>query len=1293
MKRITLLIALVSCCLSLKAQDEIWLHPNRGQWEDDISYKIQLPAGVMYLETDGFTYDLNTRGEQYAHAHEHKGHDHHGDEHYQGHVVKTHFLNAQIPTFEESNQAEFYENYIIGQDSTQWRSFVYPCQQVTYHELYPGINMDFYDSNGGLKYDLIVEPGADISAFQVKYEGQNELYISESGQLVIVTSTGTITEGTPYAYQVINGIKQKVECAYALRDDVMQFVFPEGYDHSEELLIDPDIAFSTFTGAGSDNWGMTACPDVNKNLIAAGIVFGDQYPITTGSYDASYNGGQFDIGITKFNATGSSLIYSTFLGGSSVETPHSLIVNDNNELYIFGATSSLDFPVGSNGYQQVHNGGPQVAVSNGYLDFQNGSDLFISKLNASGAGFIGGTFLGGTSTDGLSTTGSDIAYNYSDAIRGEIMVDDAGNIYITSVTQSTNFPVVGGFQASLSGPQDAVVAKFNSLLSVMSWSTYLGGNALESGNSVQVASNGDIFVAGGTTSSNFPNTAGQLNASFQGGNTDGYVTKFNAPSYNSPKSTYLGTNDYDQVYFVQLDIDDYVYTYGQTRGSYPVTAGTYSNPNSGQFIHKISNDLTTTEFSSTWGASSGGEELSPTAFLVSDCYEIYVAGWGGQTNSSNAPNSSSNNMPLTSDAYQSTTSGNNFYLGVFTADMAGLKYGTYMGNVNSGPGISGDHVDGGTSRFDKTGRIYHAVCAACGTFGSFPTTPGVYSPDNGSSNCNMAAFLFDLNKIEATLSAASPVVCMPDPVVFVNTSQNGNQYFWDFGDNTTSTDFEPTHFYANPGTYTVMLVVSDASGCYTPDTAYMDVTIQLNQAQAGTMQDTICPGTSVQLFAIGGDTYSWGPANLLDDPSSADPIATIYDETTFTVDVTSVCGNSQVQVTVYVYETNVVTSPDQAICIGESANLSTSGGGTYSWEPPGSLDDPTSPTPIATPNATTDYIVTVTTPDNCIVKDTTQVWVDYDLPFPVLEDEFSICKGASTTLNVSGGTSYLWSPNYNINDVTSNAPTVWPHQDTTYYVTLTNACGSTPDSTRVNVIVVNGDIVPDTTICPGGSALLWASGGVSYNWSPSAHLTGSTSSTTVASPEVGTLYQCIITDDIGCKDTQFTYVSLYPMPQIQVSPAVYAVLEDTIQLWANGNGIITWGPDYNISCIECTDPYVWPETHYVYTATITDDNGCTNFATVPIYFDPLLFVPNAFTPNGDSFNQIFKAEGKNILEFQMLIFNRWGELIKTLNSLDEGWDGTYKGVKVKDDVYVWQVRYLDIMENPHTVRGHVVVLK
>ena len=1247
----------------------------------------------MYLEKTGFTYDFNNQNEIYDHAH-HGG----GAEPFKGHTVKTKFIGAnQNPVLEEIGQADHYENYFLGNDPSKWKSEIFPCSEVDYLNLYDGIDLALYQRNKTIKYDIIIHAGANPTEFKVAYSGQDELFINKKGELVITTPLGNITEAKPIAYQMLGGQKKFIECQYVLRGSEMHFELLEEFDATIDLIIDPYLSFSTFSGSTADNWGMTACPDLNKNLIAGGIVFGTGYPITTGAYSTSYGGGQIDIGISKFSDDGINLLFSTYIGGNGNETPHSLIVNQNNEIHILGATSSPNFPCTSTAFQNTFAGGPiqdyppnLAPGSTPPLTF-DGADIIIVKLNPTGTGVLGSTYYGGDDTDGLNSASNDIALNYGDGVRGEINVDNLNNIYIVSITKSDNIQTQNGFQSVLSGTQDAIIAKFNPDLSSLLWGTYFGGTDKESGNSLQLASNGDIVVCGGTTSNNLPNTAGQFKPTFQGGSTDGYIAVFSAPLYSAVKSTYLGTDDYDQAYFVQLDLDDFIYVFGQTRGTYPVSAGVYNNPNSGQFIHKLSANLAISQWSSTFGASSGNEELSPTAFLVSDCYQIYIAGWGGSVNSgnSNAINSSSNGMPITPGAFQTTTTGSNFYIAQFSADMVSIEYGTYMGSATSG-----DHVDGGSSRFDKDGSIYHAVCAACGFNGSFPTTPGVWSETNNSSNCNLAAFLFELGAIDASISTPTPVICIPDPVTFQNNSQNGNQFLWDFGDGTpTSTDFEPTHVYPNPGIYLVTLIVSDAAGCYSPDTATYNVEIQLSQGQAGTLIDTICPGNSVELWAIGGDTYSWGPPQFLNNATSSTPIATITEETTFTVDITSVCGFSQVSVTVYVYGANAGAGLDTAICVGGDHQLSATGGGTYLWSPTNTLDDPTLSNPLATPTITTYYYVDITTPEGCLIKDTTKVWVDQDIPYPNLIDSVGLCYGESIQIQAGGATSYLWSPNYNISATNVYNPFVSPLVDTSYAVAFTNACGTSYDTVNVDVIEVFGTISPDTTICPEGTAVLTATGGVSYAWWPTTNLSGYQNATAYSTTNNPTLYSVYITDEYGCVQTLTTFVDLYNTPTINVSPAVYAVVGDTTLISAYGNGTISWSPNFNISCLECTDALVWPDIEYIYTATITDANGCKNSAPIPIYYDPLIYVPNVFTPNGDHYNNVFKAEGLNIVSYQMLIFNRWGELVKTLNSIDQSWDGSYQGSLVKDDVYIWQIKYVDLKETSHILRGHVTVLK
>ena len=1284
-------------------QDKIWIKPNKGQWHHNVDYKIGIPGGDLFLEKQGFTYDFNNGSEI---LHDHKSDDDHDHNHeesepFAGHVVRTQFLNSNPNhTYENLYPSPHVENYIYGNDSSKWVSNLRLFNQVNYTELYNGINLNLYQHDQTLKYDIIVQPNIDPGIYRVLYSGQDSLSIID-GRLCVYTSRGNFYESQPFAYQNINGIKRKVKCDYVLSGDTLSFNFPDGYQSNLPLVIDPILAFSTFTGATSDNWGMTACPDNNDQLIAGGIVFGSGYPTTSGAYNTSFSGGHTDLGITKFNATGSGLIFSTFIGGSGSETPHSVIVNDVDEIYIMGATSSINFPVGVNGYQNFHQGGNTITVDG--INFIGGTDIYVIRLSANGSNVSAGTFLGGTNNDGISNpnntvAGTNIAFNYGDQLRGEIIVDQNSNVFITSTTGSSNFPTSGGFSNSLSGSQDAIVAKFNPNLSTLDFGTYVGGSGLESGNSIQLSSTNDLYVVGGTTSSNFPQTAGQYSPSYNGGTTDGYVLKLEAPNYGNPRATYLGTSGYDQSYFVQLDQLDKVYVYGQSDGNYPVSGAQYSNPNSGQFIHKLTNDLTNSEWSSVFGAGTGNAELSPTAFLVSDCDEIYVAGWGGNVNNNNTSQngSTTTGFPLTFDAYQSQTSGSNFWLGLFTPDMMNLKYATYMGNqVHTN--TQGDHVDGGTSRFSKDGKVFHAVCAACQGLGSgFPTTPGAYSTTNGSSNCNMAAFVFELSKIDAVLGTALPVTCLPNSTNFVNTSVNGNAYKWYFGDGDSSDVFSPTHLYPGPGIYTVTLIVWDVDGCYTPDTATIDVEIIEPIYNAYSLEDTICPGESVQVFATGGSSYAWGPPGLFDNPNIANPFATITTDTTLTVTITNDCGSTSLDVVVYVFETIGGVGPDTALCVGESTVLTAYGGGTYSWTPGFSLDDSTVANPISIPPLTTNYICNIVTPDGCDIFDTVLVLVDQSIAVPNVINEVTICKGDQIQVIAQGSTSYNWTPAYNITSTTINNPYLFPEFTITYQVGFTNACGVSFDTVRVNVNVVDIEVRPDTIICPGEPILLWANSeaGKHFVWNPTAGVDNPKSRQTIARPLQDTRYTVTVTDDHGCSDQGYCDVTVFELQELKVSADVHhAVQGDLIPIWAEGIGTIEWVPPAFVTCPNCFETEVFPPVNTNYTAILTDENGCKIQDDVGIFYDPIIYVPNVFTPDNNNYNNVFKAVTQNIDEFEMIIYNRWGEIIFQSFDKEASWDGYYHGKKMQDGVYVWKIKYADLNGVKGELVGHVTLLK
>jgi len=719
---------------------------NRGQWDDRAAFVAELPAGRLFLSPTRFTYAFADPAALRAHQ------DHKPNQPAQlrAHAYSVQFEGANpnaVLTGDEPTPGT--RNYFMSNKDERWAGGVQGYHTVRYTDLYPGIGAKLYENSAQqLEYDFTVQPGARPADIRLRYAGASELRL-DNGNLLIRTSVGNVTEQAPRAWQERNGQRVAVPCAFVLTGDVLTFRLGQ-YDAALPLIIDPTVVFSSFTGSTADNWGFTATYDQEGNMYSGGIVFNLGFPTTSGSYSVGW-AGLTDIGIIKYNTTATgaaSRLYATYLGGNSADVPHSLVVNSQNELVILGSTSSSNFPATTGAYDRSYNGGQSMEPDNG-LSFPNGSDLFVAKLSANGARLLAATYLGGSANDGVmlqqGTTG--LVQNYGDQFRGDVITDGDGNIYLASSTSSSNFPTANGFQATYrGGTTDGMVCKFSADLTRLQWSSYLGGSDADAAYSIQLDPNRNVLIGGGTKGG-LSGTTDAARPTYQGG-IDGFVARISADGRTLVRATYLGTNNYDQAYFIQLDAQADVYVLGQTRGSYPATAGRYAVSGGNLFVHKLSSDLKQSVYSTTFGRGQTQVDLSPTAFLVDDCERIYVSCWGGEVNSGfgssliNRSINYTNGLPVTTDAIQSRTDGSDFYLAQFTPGMARLEYATFYGELG---GSSGEHVDGGTSRFDKRGVVYQAVCGGCGGSSGFPVPPGAgsYSSRNLSSNCNNAAFKID----------------------------------------------------------------------------------------------------------------------------------------------------------------------------------------------------------------------------------------------------------------------------------------------------------------------------------------------------------------------------------------------------------------------------------------------------------------------------------------------------------------------------------------------------------------------
>jgi len=787
---------------------------NKGRLPGFVSYTKQTGAGMLYYTKNGYTMLMKHTAQYdslWAHIHRYKSLR-------QSFTLNWHRFDVQFKNALPANiTAEYRSNTIYnfykGPAVAGWHTGLYAYHLLTYKGLYPNIDWQIEEKGNAVKHNFIVQPEADADAIRMVYKYTDGLAI-EDGVLRIKTRVGNAFEQKPYAFQLINGDTVEIACAYTLKTDgdAYEVGFRLGnFDKRFALVIDPVLVFSTYSGSQGDNFGFTATYDSKSHLYAGGIVDGGTgsnggpFPVTPGAFQTVYAGGvgqppanlPCDIGINKYDSAGTTLLYSTYLGGSRDEYPHSLVADHQDNLLVMGTCYSPDFPTDTGAYDNSFNGG---------------TDLFVFKLSEDGSSMLGGTFVGGSGTDGLNTLS--LRYNYADDFRGDIVVDSANNIYVASTTNSTNFPAKNALQSSRASAQDGCVFSLDNSLRNLRFSTYLGGNSDDAMYSIRMFDT-FVYVGGGTSSAAMSFAVNGHKNSYNGGRADGFIAKMTLGG-KLISSTYAGTAAYDQVYFLDVDASGQVYAAGQTEGNFGRTAGTYGKDNTGQFVIRYAPNLSLINLSTTFGNRTNDPEISPSAFLVDKCNNIYFSGWGSPIDYDNLHSLTTSGLQVTADALQKTTDNKDFYLLVLSKDAMKLLFATYYGGNRTE-----DHVDGGTSRFDKKGVVYQSVCSSCpepgNQYSDFPVSSNAPFKTNLSPRCSNASFKIDFQinfEVDARFTAFPTTGCEPLRVVFTNQSLKARQYFWDFGDGSaTDTSKNPIHLFDKPGIYKVKLTTVDSFSC------------------------------------------------------------------------------------------------------------------------------------------------------------------------------------------------------------------------------------------------------------------------------------------------------------------------------------------------------------------------------------------------------------------------------------------------------------------------------------------------
>lgn len=648
-------------------------------------------------------------------------------------------------------KAQTQVNYFKGNDPKKWESDIVTYDMVNLGEVYKGIELKLKAYGNNVEKLFHVKPGADPDHIKIKLsgiqppgspfikgdgihnssckcgtdkkspleKGAGGLSVNEQGQLVAETELGPITFTKPLAYQEIEGKRIEVAASYKIKspdplkgesDFVYGFQIGE-YDAEKELIIDPLLASTYLGGNDKSDQCFSIVLDSSGNIYVAGNTTSEDFPTTTGAYDTSIgdeSSGTSDGFISKFDGNLTTLIASTFLGGTQIDTCSSIALDSSGNIYVAGHTESSNFPTTIGAYD----------TSRKYYD---GFDLFISKLNENLTKLLASTFLGGTGYD----DGPSVA------------IDTSGNVYVAGQTGSSDFPTTSdSYDTSYNGDDeedgDAFISKLDTNLTTLLASTFLGGKGGDRVSSIVIGTKSDVYVTGTTDSINFPTTAGAYDTSFNGVKfseySDGFVSQFDGNLTNLIASTFLGGTSWDEGNSITIGSDGSIYIAGNTVSSdFPTTEGSYDTSLGSEccyddiFISKFDKDLKTL-LASTY---LGGTDMDQSNCIAIDSSgNIYVTGWAW-----------SNDFPTTKDAYDTSFSGVDAFVSKFNGNLTSLLASTFLGGSDrdSGQSIAIDILD----------NIYIAGVTLSE---DFPTNKGAYDTDSYSTDAFISKFDKELSK-------------------------------------------------------------------------------------------------------------------------------------------------------------------------------------------------------------------------------------------------------------------------------------------------------------------------------------------------------------------------------------------------------------------------------------------------------------------------------------------------------------------------------------------------------------------
>ncbi|MEQ8763307.1 MAG: SBBP repeat-containing protein [Planctomycetota bacterium] len=616
---------------------------NRGQWDTPAHFIARRDGGWVRAESGRLVLQREDA------------------ESHQGVVVALAFDGAQTRAIEGVQKTATTFNYFLGDDSSRWQTEVPGFEAIVYRDLYPGIDMVVRDASGVLEYDFVLAPGADLSQVRVRYEGIESLRVLGDERLVVETVLGPLEQKIPAAWtEGSGGDRAPVECHYRRLGEWSVGFWAPSVDQRQRLVIDPSLEWSSVIGGtdrdeildialtsagrifatgfsdstdfpanpgaydgtlngqtdvvvlqispsgttlfaatyigGSDNEQGNAIDVTDSGVVTVGgLTDSSNFPTTPGAWDTTFS--SRDGFVLNLNGTGTTLNWSTFLGGSGADFVQDLAVTQSGDVFLCGGTSSTNFPTIAGAYDTSYNGG---------------YDCFVTRMTSNGAGLPYSTFVGGSETE----------WAFALALDPTTLA-----VTVTGFTESLNFPRTGGaFQPSHQGGRDAFMFRMLGG-STLQASTFLGGSlGDDTGTDITIDSFGNATIIGSTSSSNFPTTGGAYDATYNGG-TDLFVTNVNAAATGLFYSTFLGGSgdDYAGGLYSPSNLTT-LYIAGETTSAdFPVTPGAFKTSFGGRevFALRMTGNAALLQYSTFLG-QGGATEIEVDSFG-----DVVVGGWAG----------------------------------------------------------------------------------------------------------------------------------------------------------------------------------------------------------------------------------------------------------------------------------------------------------------------------------------------------------------------------------------------------------------------------------------------------------------------------------------------------------------------------------------------------------------------------------------------------------------------------------------------------------------------------------------